>query len=193
MKLKSANRTQSDHHENTPEYASIQEFKNSLTADDSGRGASYWKMIESFLHHERKPNDLSVSGDSCSVVGSNFIFGRRRLDITKSSEAAQKAELKSASVIPKAPPRKLSKPTRMNSSGLLSVNINLDETSPVSSPPQHSSSSSSSSSSASSTSDNCSEHSSDESNSKTGYKNQKEEPKVVRRQRKHLVELRFGK
>lgn len=190
-------------------------------------GVSYLKMFESFLQDRKKQavSMASLANSSLSLNSGNFLFGggnggrrgrggnnfnglKRSCETqTTTTTGGSECELTASRMLHAS--SKLT-PAVMNTSGLLSVNINMDdeaaadtsETAAVLTPPPHSSSSSTSTGSAhassasddataavvSSSSSNCSDRSVE---SVQITPNEIEEPKRIRqRPLKYLVEVR---
>lgn len=232
----------------TPEYASIVELKTptanrSSNEEKEGKagpsvsgangGVSYLRMFESFLQDRKKQavSMASLANSSLSLNSGNFLFGggggsgnggrRGRSGLKRSCETqttttAAECELTASRMLHAS--SKLT-PAVMNTSGLLSVNINMDDEAaadntsitaavlPQPPPPPHSSSSSASTGSAhassasdddateavvSSSSSSSSSNCSDRSvESAQITPNEIEEPKRIRqRLLKYLVEVR---
>lgn len=210
----------------SPAAAAVTNSEASGGNGNGGGGISYLKMFESFLQDRKKQaaTVASLANSSLSLNGSgNFLFGGRRGgrgaarggggSRSASGSAVKSCETQTSGGCELTSSRMLASstgkftPALINTSGLLSVNINMDDevlggaiaAGVLSLPPRicdmPSSSSSSSSSSTStpsvdsSSSSNCSEN--NNSNNSARYNpNEIEEPKVVRRQQKYLVELR---
>lgn len=178
-KLFSSNEAKSppSNQSSSPDYDSILEVKSSLSGGVVG---SYLKMFESFLHDRKK--------EATGTCNENFLLGGRQNE-TKNTETQTNSEKRSEEEQRNVKTGQAAATTGMNTSGLLSVNINMDEAEldVVAASSTSSSTAPATSSPVPSSSANCTQRS---FNSTQISPNKIEEPKIVRRQQKYVVQLR---